>query len=137
MEERKVYDLEERLIGFMVRVMGVVESLPNTRVGNHVAGQLVGSGTSPAANYGEARAAESRKDFIHKMKICLKELREARVWLLGIQRKPLIEPAAKLDPLVAECNELIAIFVASIATATRNRPPKPKPGSADPDAQPG
>ena len=136
MEQRKVYDLEERLIEFMVRVMGVVESLPSTRIGNHVAGQLVGSGTSPAANYSEARAAESRKDFIHKMRICLKELRETRVWLLGIQRKPLIEPPKKLDPLVAECNELIAIFVSSIATATRNRKPKDKPNSPDPNAPP-
>jgi four helix bundle protein len=134
MEPRKVYDLEERLIAFMVRVFGVVEALPNTRVGNHVAGQLVKCGSSPAPNYAEARGAESRSDFIHKMKVCLKELRETRVWLLGIQRKPLIESPAKLDPLVAECNELIAIFVSSIATAVKNRKRKPPP--TDPNAGP-
>jgi four helix bundle protein len=127
MEPRKVFDLEERLIAFMVRVIGVVEALPNTRAGNHVAGQLVRCGSSPAPNYAEARGAESRSDFIHKMKVCLKELRETRVWLLAIQRKPLIEPPAKLDPLVAECNELIAIFVSSIATAVKNRKPKREP----------
>jgi four helix bundle protein len=124
MESRKVFDLEERLIAFMVRTMGVVEALPSTRVGNHIAGQLVRCGSSPAPNYSEARAAESRSDFNHKMRICLKELRETRVWLIAIQRKPLIEPSAKLDPLVAECDELIAIFVSSIATAIKNRKAK-------------
>ena len=126
----KVFDLEERLITFMVRVFCVVEALPNTRVGNHVAGQLVRSGSAPAPNYAEARAAESRSDFIHKMKLCLKELRESRVWLLGAQRKPLIEPPTKLDGIVAECNELIAIFVTSVATATKNRKPKETSRSA-------
>jgi four helix bundle protein len=115
------YDLEERLIEFAVRIMGVVESLPNTRAGNHVAGQLIRSGTSPAPNYGEAQSAESRNDFIHKMKVALKELRESRVWLLIIQRKPLIEPVEKLAPILGECNELIAIFVTSIATAEKNK----------------
>ncbi len=102
--------------------MKVAEALPSTRVGNHIAGQLVRSGTSPAPNYGEARGAESRKDFIHKMKVGLKELRETEVWLKIIGRKPLIEPADKLTPLIAECNELISIFVASIRTAKENMP---------------
>jgi four helix bundle protein len=121
MEQRKVFDLEERLINFAVRVIGVVEALPSTRAGNHVAAQLIRSGTSPPPNYAEAQAAESRNDFIHKMKVCLKELRETRVWLLVIRRKPLIEPPEKIDPLIAECNELTAIFVASIGTAQKNR----------------
>ena len=119
-KEQRNYDLQERLIEFAVRVLNVVESLPNSRVGNHVAGQLVRSGTSPAPNYGEAQSAESRKDFIHKMKVALKELRETLVWLLMIQRKPLVEPFDKFNPLIKENNELISIFVTSIATAQRN-----------------
>ena len=119
--KRRVYDLEERLIDFAVRNIAVVEALPNTRAGNHVAGQLVRCGTSPAPNYAEAQGAESRNDFIHKMKVCLKELRETRVWLLIIQRKPLIKPPQKLSSLVNECEELIAIFVRSIDTAKKNR----------------
>lgn len=115
------FDLEERLIAFAVQIMGIVEALPGTRVGNHVAGQLLRSGTSPAPNYGEAEGAESRSDFIHKMKVGLKELRETRVWLLIIQRKGLVEQAAAVEAAIKECNELTAIFVASIATAERNR----------------
>ena len=114
------YDLEERLIDFAVRVMTVVEALPDTRIGNHVGGQVLRSGTSPAANYGEAQSAESRRDFVHKMKLALKELRESNIWLRMIQRKPLIEPTDKLDPIVAECNELIAIFVSGVRTAETN-----------------
>jgi four helix bundle protein len=118
---RRVFDLEERLIAFTIRILTVVEALPNTRVGNHVAGQLVRCGSSAAPNYAEAQAAESRNDFIHKMKVCLKELREVRVWLLIIQRKPLIERSGSLDPLLKECMELIAIFLASISTAQKNK----------------
>jgi four helix bundle protein len=131
MEARRQYDIEDRLIAFAVRVVGVVESLPSTRAGNHVAGQLIRCGTSPAPNYAEAQAAESRNDFIHKMKICLKELRETHIWLLIVRRKPLIEPAEKLDPLLAECDELIAIFVTSINTAQNNRAAKNRSGSLD------
>lgn len=80
-------DLEERLIDFAVRIINVVDALPNTKVGNHIAGQLLRSGTSPAPNYGEAQSAESRKDFVHKMKVALKELRETLIWLRIIQRK--------------------------------------------------
>jgi len=71
----KPQELEERLVQFAVRIIAVVEELPDSKVGKHIGGQLIRSGTSPAPNYGEAQAAESRKDFIHKMKICLKELR--------------------------------------------------------------
>ena len=78
-QETRKFDLQDRLIEFAVRVLSVVESLPDNRIGNHVAGQLVRSGTSPAPNYGEAQSAESPKDFIHKMKVALKELRDARV----------------------------------------------------------
>jgi len=115
------YDLQDRLIDFAVRVMNVVEALPNNRIGNHVAGQLPRSGTAPAPNHGEAQSAESRKDFVHKMKIALKEVRETQVWLLMIQRRPLIEPPDKLAPIIGECNELIAIFVTSVKTAQKNQ----------------
>ena len=116
-KENKIFDLEERLIDFAVRIIRIVESLPKTKVGNHIAGQLIRCGTSPAPNYGEAQSAESRSDFIHKMKVSLKELRETRVWLLIIVRAKLIKPPSKLEPLIKENNELISIFVASIKTA--------------------
>ncbi len=114
------FDLQERLIRFAVRILDVVESLPNNRIGQHVGGQLLRSGTAPASNYGEAQGAESRRDFIHKMKLALKELRETLVWLEIIHRRPLIRPVEKLDQILLECNELISIFVSSIATAQKN-----------------
>jgi len=99
----------------------MAETLPKTRVGNHISGQLVRCGTSPAPNYGEAQSAESRADFIHKIKVCLKELRETRVWLLIIVRAELIKPVSKLDSLIQETNELVAIFVTSIRTAKKGK----------------
>ena len=119
-QETREYDLQERMIEFVVRILKIVEALPETRAANHIASQLVRSGTSPAANYGEAQSAESRKDFIHKMKVALKELRETLIWLLIIQRKPLIEAADKLNSIIEENHQLIAIFVTSIATVERN-----------------
>ena len=116
-KESRIFDLEERLIDFAVRVILLAESLPKTKVGNHIAGQLIRCGTSPAPNYGEAQSAESRPDFIHKMKVSLKELRETRVWLFIIVRANLIRPTSKLEPLINENNELISIFVTSITTA--------------------
>jgi four helix bundle protein len=117
----KKFDLEERLIKFSIDIIEVVELLPNTKSGNHLAGQLVRSGTAPALNYAEAQSAESRNDFIHKMKISLKELRETHVCLKIIHRKPLITPAERLDALLKENNELISIFVKSITTAQSNK----------------
>ena len=112
----KPQELEDRLINFAVMVIGVVEVLPNSKAGNHIAGQLVRSGTSPAPNYGEARSAESRKDFIHKMKISLKELRESVIWLKIVLRKNLVDERL-ITKAIAECGELIAIFVSSTRTA--------------------
>src|SRR5207249_3887838 len=83
------YDLEERLLDFAARIIRLVESLPKTRAGNHIAGQLLRSGTAPLPNHGEAEAAESRQDFVHKLRICLKELRETKRWLRLVQRVPL------------------------------------------------
>jgi len=117
-KSEKKFDLEERLINFSVRIINLVEALPNTRAGNHIAGQLVRSGTAPAPNYGEAQSAESRKDFIHKIKISLKELRETKIWLKIIEHKKF---ARNLKALIGECDELISIFVTSVRTAEKNK----------------
>ena len=118
-KDDKTFDLEDRLIDFAVRIIRIAEALPKTKIGIHIAGQIIRSGTSPAPNYGEAQSAESRSDFIHKMKISLKELRETRVWLLMIIKANLIKPASKLELLLDENNQLISIFVKSIDTARR------------------
>ena len=94
----KTFDLEDRLIDFAVRIIRIAESLPKTRIGKHIAGQIVRCGTSPAPNYGEAQGAESRADFVHKVKICLKELCETRVWLLMIVKAGLIKSESKIKP---------------------------------------
>ncbi len=120
MEEKRKYDLEERLIDFAVLVIQIAESLFNTRAGNHLAGQLVRSGTSPALHYGEAQSAESRADFIHKLKILLKELRESRNALRIIKKVPLTDKIEILEKGLIESNELISIFVKSIETTKKN-----------------
>jgi four helix bundle protein len=111
------YDLEERLLDYSVGIIRVVDELPNTRTGNHVAGQLLRSGTSPSPNHAEAQSAESPSDFIHKMRICLKELRETKRWLLLIRRVPLVKSLGRTDDLLQETEELIKIFVRSVHTA--------------------
>jgi four helix bundle protein len=102
-----------------VRVIRLVDALPTIRAGRHVADHLLRCGTSPLANHGELQGAESRKDFIHKLGICLKEIREARRWLRLIHRVPLI-PTTKIEPLLDETEALVKIFVASIRTAEKN-----------------
>ena len=114
------FDLEDRLLEFASAVIDLSESLPDTRAGNHVAGQVLRSGTSPYPNHGEAEAAESRDDFIHKLKICLKELRETRRWARLIKRKAWVKNEAALLFILGECEELIRIFHSSIQTAKRN-----------------
>jgi four helix bundle protein len=109
------------MIDFAVGVLAIVESLPESRCGKHIAGQLIRSGTSPAANYSEAQSAESRKDFIHKMTVALKELRETLTWLKVIDRRLLCEPG-RMAPILNECNQLISIFVKSLETARGNSP---------------
>jgi four helix bundle protein len=115
-EFMKAQELEDRLIDFAVMVIDIVEALPNSKAGIHIAGQLVRSGTSPAPNYGEARSAESRRDFIHKMKISLKELRETLIWLKVILRKKMAERSIMISA-ISECDEIISLFVASTKTA--------------------
>ena len=116
----KKFDLEDRLIDFAVLIIEISENLNNTRAGNHISGQIIRSGTSPALNYGEAQSAESRNDFIHKLKVLLKELRETLVALKIIKRGSLTSKIELLDKATIECNELISIFVKSIETARKN-----------------
>ena len=115
--ERSEFDLEERLLEYAAAIIRLAEKLVPTRAGNHVAGQLLRSGTSPLPNHGEAQAAESADDFVHKLKICLKELKESIRWLRLIQRVPLVKSAETVEPLLKETDELIRIFSASIRTA--------------------
>ncbi|MCJ7552544.1 MAG: four helix bundle protein [Ignavibacteriaceae bacterium] len=116
----KKIELEERLIDFSVLIIEIVNELPNTKAGNHLAGQLVRSGTSPALNYGEAQSAESRKDFVHKIKVVLKELRETFICLQIINKAKLYQSEKKIQSALIENNELISIFVKSVETAKRN-----------------
>jgi len=114
------FDLEERLLEYAAQIVRLVEMLPNTRAGNHIANQLLRSGTSPLPNHGEAEGAESRNDFIHKLGICHKELRESRRWLLLIKRVPLLKQCDLLEETLQETEELLRIFVASLRTARDN-----------------
>lgn len=116
------FNLQDRLIDYSVRIIRLCESFPNTKSGNHVAAQLLRSGTSPAANYGEAQSAESKADFVHKLKISLKELRETQIWLLIIAKADLLQSDELLAPLLKETDELIAILYSCIATS-KKRPP--------------
>ena len=119
-DQNRKYDLEKRLLEFAAAVIDLSEKLPDTRAGNHVAGQILRSGTSPYPNHGEAEDAESREDFIHKLKLCLKELRETRRWARLIQRKGWAKDEMTLLFILSEADELIRIFFASIQTARRN-----------------
>ena len=114
------YDLEDRLLEFAADIVELTESLPNTRAGNHIAGQLLRCGTSSLSNHGEVEAAESRRDFLHKLRICLKELRETKRWLLLVGRARTLTPPTNFTACLDEVEELIRIFVASIRTVQRN-----------------
>jgi four helix bundle protein len=116
--KKREYDIEDRLVAFAVMVMDTVDGVSKTRAGRHVAEQLIRCGTSPAANYGEAQGAESRRDFIHKMKVALKELRETRVWPKIMRIRSMAQ--SDLGPILLECEELLCIFNTSIRTAEKN-----------------
>lgn len=118
-KKNPVYDLEDRLLDFAVQIVELSEAVPNTRAGNHIAGQLLRSGTSPYGHHGEVESAESRKDFIHKLKVCLKELRETRRWLRLVLRVQTMRSLPRVDEALSESEELITIFVASVRTAER------------------
>jgi len=126
------YDLEERLLEFASAVIDVSEKLPNSRAGNHIAGQFLRSGASPYGNHGESQAPESAEDFIHKMKICLKELRETRRWARLIERKRWLREDPQLVFILSESEELIRIFKASVQTAERNKLVKKRTGTVSP-----
>ena len=110
-------DLVERLTDFSVSIINIAEKLPNTRPGNYLAGQMIRSGTSPALHYGEAQDAESNQDFIHKIKVVLKELRETSIALLIIKKLNIYKNLGTLESTMVESNQLISIFVASVKTA--------------------
>jgi four helix bundle protein len=113
-----LFDLEDRLLESSARIIRLVDALPSTRAANHVAGQLLRCGTSPYGNHGEVEAAESRRDFVHKLRICLKELKESRRWLRLLQKAGLV-PAGKMVHILGETEELIKIFFTSVRTAEK------------------
>ena len=115
----QVFDLQDRLIDLAVAVSSVCESLPPTRIGKHVAGQLVRCGTAPAPLHSEAQAAESRKDFIHKLGLCLKELRETLSWLSYLAKMEIGDLGA-IHQAIEDNDRAIAIVYTSIKTAKRN-----------------
>ncbi|MBW0176932.1 four helix bundle protein [Sediminibacterium sp.] len=120
--ERK-FDLEQRLIKFSVSAIRLAEKLPTSFAGKHLSGQLIRSATAPALNYGEAQSAESRNDFIHKLKIALRELRETKNNLLIIHQMEWYKDN-ELNAIVAETIELISIFSKSITTTQKNKTAK-------------
>ena len=117
----KTIELEDRLINFSVEIIKFIEKVPDGKIGQYLTWQLFRSSTSPALNYGEARSAESRNDFVHKMKICLKELRESYNCLRIINKANITNGIISPDQLISECNELISIFVRSIETANKRK----------------
>ena len=116
----KRVELENRLIRFSVMVNEIINRLPKNYFGENIAKQLARSAVSPVLNYAEAQSAESRKDFIHKMKVVLKELRETYAGLKLIEESKQINISEKLQKTINENNELISIFVSSIETARIN-----------------
>ena len=112
-------DIEDRLINFAVRVIKICGNLPDTAEARHVRGQLSRSGTAPAPHYAEARGAESTRDFIHKLGICLKEINESKIWLLIILRSEML-PSERLTAIIQEADELAKIISTSIRTVRDN-----------------
>jgi four helix bundle protein len=129
----KEYDLEERLLEYSASIVRLVETMTNSRAANHVAGQMLRSGTSPYFNHGEAQAAESPRDFVHKMGVCLKELRETKRALMLTKKVPFVPSSDDVEPLLQETEELIKIFFTSIRTANkkvvREQPDEPYGGN--------
>jgi four helix bundle protein len=109
-------DIQERLINFSVNIIKLCEKLPETHAGKHLGGQLIRCGTSPASNYGEARGAESKRDFVHKLGIVLKELNESGIWLETVKRSGLLS-VEMIVPMLEECTQLSKIISSSISTA--------------------
>lgn len=116
---KKGANIETRLINFAAEIVKCSNKLPRTRAGRHISDQILRSGTSPAPNYAEARAAESRRDFVHKLKVAVKELNETKVWLHVIEKCQMLDPKL-LRELIDECQQLAKILTASITTARKN-----------------
>ena len=114
-------ELEDRLVNFAVSIFLVVDKLAKTFAGKHMGEQLIRSSSSAAMNYGEAQAAESKNDFIHKMKVVLKELRETFISLKIVDKSKMLPSSSNVDRELKENNELIAIFVKSTFTARNNQ----------------
>ncbi len=121
MAKEREFDLQDRMIDYAVRVIGLSEALPETKAGKHISSQILRSGASPAPNYGEAQSAESNADFVHKLKVALKELRETEIWLKIILKAKMIKPVSKLTPLLQETDELVAILFTSVETAKKSK----------------
>jgi four helix bundle protein len=119
-DKRTGDDIAERLLKFAIRIIKLVNALPNTIVARHIAGQLIRSGTSCGSNYEESRGAESRADFIHKLAIVLKEIKESRFWLKLIYHAQIMK-SEQIELLIEECEELAAIIAKSIITAKANK----------------
>ncbi len=121
MTKEKAFDLQDRLVDYAVRIINLSAALPETKAGKHVSSQILRSGTSPAPNYEEAQSAKSTADFIHKLKISLKELRETEIWLKIIAKANMIKSSAQIKPLQQETDELIAILFTSVETARKRK----------------
>ena len=113
-------DIQERMIEFAVWIIKLRPSLPETQEGKHISKQLLRCGTSPAPNYGEARGAESTNDFVHKLGIVLKELKETGIWLEIIKRTEMLKLEV-VEPIASECTELTKIISSSIRTASKKK----------------
>jgi four helix bundle protein len=120
-EETTVYDLEERLLDYGAAVIQLTRRLNGDFAERHIGGQLLRSGTAPLSHHGEAQAAESPADFIHKMRHALKELRESHRWLKLIRKAMLLPDSEQLLSLLDETDQLIRIFITSIRTAEKRR----------------
>lgn len=112
-------DISARLVDFASRVIKLCNSLPQNVAGRHIAGQLVRSGTAPAAHHAEARGAESTADFIHKLRIAAKEMNESEIWLRIIISSGL-QPTHLMENILDECQQLKRILNTSIATARKS-----------------
>jgi four helix bundle protein len=112
--------LSDRILDFVVKVIKMADTIPQTIAGRHIGGQLISAGTSCGANYEEGCGAESRSDFIHKMSIVLKEMKETRYWLRLIQRTEMSAPIST-EPILDECKQLCAIIGKSISTAKKKK----------------
>ena len=119
MEKRK-YDLVDRLVEFVILISEVLEKLPNSKLGVYLEGQMIRSAGSSALHYGEAQSAESPADFIHKIKVVMKELRETNIGLKIIDKKKMLKDSNILRKALKEIDELLAIFSKSIETAKKN-----------------